>query len=107
MKLNQFILASFFSALISGCASSLIDVKEGSSNVNVSTANKVTNCESKGAVTTSVLSKVWFVNRSVETVEENLLQMAKNAAVESGANTLVKGESQKIGERSFSLYHCR
>ena len=108
MKISQkLIVITLFSGLLAGCASSFIDVKEGADKVNVSTADRVANCTSKGTVTSSVLSKVWFVNRSVEGVEENLLQMAKNAAVEAGANTIVKGEAPKYGERSFSLYQCK
>lgn len=94
-------------SILAGCASSFIDVKEGTDKVNVSTSDKVTNCVSKGTVTTSVLSKVLFVSRSVEGVEENLLQMAKNAAVEASANTIVKGDAPKFGERIFTMYQCK
>lgn len=108
MKISQKLtVITLFSGLVAGCASSFIDVKEGADKVNVSTADKVTNCQSKGTVTSSVLSKVLFVSRSVEGVEENLLQMAKNAAIEAGANTVVKGDAPKFGERSFSLYQCK
>jgi hypothetical protein len=47
------------------------------------------------------------VNRGEEGVEENLLQMARNAAVEDSADTIVKGESKKFGERTYALYKCR
>lgn len=103
---KRVVVFGLLSSLIAGCASSFIDVKEGTDKVTVSTADKVVGCESKGTVTSSVLSKVLFVSRSVESVEENLLQMAKNAAVEAGANTIVKGDAPKYGERSFSLYQC-
>lgn len=103
---KRVVVFGLLSSLVAGCASSFIDVKEGTDKVNVSTADKVAGCESKGTVTSSVLSKVLFVSRSVESVEENLLQMAKNAAVEAGANTIVKGDAPKYGERSFSLYQC-
>jgi len=33
--------------------------------------------------------------------------MARNAAVEDNADTIVKGESKKFGERTYSLYKCR
>jgi hypothetical protein len=108
MKISyKLTVISLFSCLVASCASSFIDVKEGTDKISISTADRVTNCTTKGTVTSSVLSKVWFVNRSVEGVEENLLQMAKNAAVEAGANTIVKGEAPKFGERSFSLYQCK
>jgi len=93
--------------LFTGCASSFIDVKEGADKISVKEASQVSKCDSKGRVTSSVLSKVLFVDRSQEGVEENLLQMAKNAAIDDGANTIVKGESKKFGERTFLLYNCR
>lgn len=106
-SIKKIIVIGFSSALIAGCASAFMEVKEGSEKVSVATPDQVTNCESKGTVTASVLSKVTFVNRSIEGVEDNLVQLAKNSAVELGANTIVKGESKKIGERAFSLYQCK
>ena len=46
------------------------------------------------------------VNNDVETVEGNLTQLAKNSAVEEGANTIVRGASSSFGERQFELYQC-
>ena len=56
--------------LLSGCASAFLEVKAGSEKVAVVDAKQVSGCESKGTVTSSVLSKVWFVNRGEEGVEE-------------------------------------
>jgi hypothetical protein len=33
--------------------------------------------------------------------------MARNSAVEDNADTIVKGESKKFGERAYALYKCR
>jgi hypothetical protein len=105
---TKFIMTTLLSStLLAGCASAFLDVKAGSEKVAVVDAKQVSGCESKGTVTSSVLSKVWFVNRGEEGVEENLLQMARNAAVEDNADTIVKGESKKFGERTYSLYKCR
>ena len=105
---TKFIMTTLLSStLLAGCASAFLDVKAGSEKVAVVDAKQVSGCESKGTVTSSVLSKVWFVNRGEEGVEENLLQMARNAAVEDNADTIVKGESKKFGERTYTLYKCR
>lgn len=102
------ITMSFLSmALLTGCASTLIEKKVGSEGVAVVGANKVSGCESKGRMTASVLAKVWFVNRSEQSVEENLLQMARNSAVDGNADTIVKGESKQLGERTYFFYKCR
>ena len=106
-SIKKIIAIGFSSVLITGCASAFMEVKAGAEKVSIATADQVSNCESKGTVTASVLSKVLFVNRSIEGVEDNLVQIAKNSAVDLGANTIVKGESNKIGERAFSLYQCK
>ena len=106
-SIQKIIAIGFSSILITGCASAFMEVKAGAEKVSVATSDQASSCESKGTVTASVLSKVLFVNRSIEGVEDNLEQMAKNSAVELGANTIVKGESKKIGERAFSLYQCK
>ena len=104
---KKIILISATAIFVVGCASSFIEVRSGSENVSVLEAKQVTGCELKGKVTSSVLSKVGFISRSVEGVEENLLQMAKNSAVEDGGDTLVKGESTEFGKRTYSIYKCK
>ncbi len=93
--------------LLAGCASKMVEVRPGSDRVSLADANQVTACESRGKVTVSVLTKVGLVTRSVEAVEANLLQLARNSAVEEKADTLVRNESAKFGERTFNIYKCR
>jgi Domain of unknown function (DUF4156) len=104
---KKIIVVTVTTTFIVGCASSFIDVKSGSQNILLLEAKQVGSCELKGKVTSSVLSKVGLFSRSVEGVEENLLQMAKNSAVEDGGDTLVKGESTEFGKRTFSIYKCK
>jgi hypothetical protein len=92
---------------LGGCASSLIGSHQGADRVLLVEASQARSCVSKGETTVSVLSRILFFNRSADAVEANLLQMARNDAVDSGADTLVKGDSQKFGERTFGLYKCR
>jgi hypothetical protein len=90
-----------------GCASKLIDVRPGSEKVSVAESNQIANCQSKGVATVSVLSSIGFINRSDEAVEENLLQLARNSAVEMGGDTIVKGRMPAYGQRNFEVYKCR
>ena len=99
-------LAALLSGLV-GCASKMIDVRAGSEQVAVMEASQVGSCQSKGKVTVSVISEVWFVTRGPESVEANLLQLARNAAVDAGGDTVVKGSSMEYGKRTFELYKCR
>ena len=93
--------------LMTGCSSLFIDPKFGSESIALVDASKVEGCELKSRITFSVLSKVWFINRGEKSVENNLLQMARNSAIESKADTIVKGESKRFGERLYSIYRCK
>lgn len=94
-------------AALSACSSALIDKRVGAELVTVADANQVASCQSKGKVTLTVLAKVGFVNRSVEAVDANLLQMARNAAVDANGDTVVKGERPEVGAQIFAIYKCR
>lgn len=106
-KILLFAVITVSIPLLAGCASKIVEVRPGSDRVSLADANQVTACESRGKVTVSVLTKVGLVTRSVEAVEANLLQLARNSAVEEKADTLVRNESAKIGERTFDIYKCR
>ena len=108
MKLYKNVLVFFaFVMVLSGCASQLIEVKQGSDRVSVADANQVASCESKGKATVSVLTKVGFISRSVDAVENNLLQLARNSALDIGGDTIVKDEMPEYGRRTFAIYKCK
>jgi hypothetical protein len=89
---------------LSGCANNIfIGVREGADRVALAEANQVADCQSKGAVIISVYAKF----RTEADVEANMYQMARNDAVDEGADTVVKGESPEFGKRTFKLYKCR
>lgn len=111
MKLfNKMLFAAAMSSLfagLGGCASELIDVRAGSDHVSLTDANQVAGCQSKGKITVSVLAKVGFVSRSAVDVEGNLLQLARNAAVDAGGDSVVKEDSPEFGKQTFAIYKCR
>lgn len=92
---------------LGGCASNLIGVREGSDRVSLAEASQVTACQPKGKTIVTVLAKIGIIPRNEQDVEENLYQLAKNNAVDAGADTLVKGESKELGKRMFEMYKCR
>ena len=92
---------------LSGCASDMIDVRKGSEQVPLVEANQVGSCQPKGEINVSVLAEVGFISRSVEAVEANLLQLARNGAIDSGGDTVVKGNSPEFGKRTFAIYKCK
>ncbi len=89
---------------LNGCAYNIfIGIREGADRVSLAEANQVAGCQSRGAVTISVFAK----GRIEQDVEANMYQMARNSAVDEGADTVVKGESPELGKRTFKLYKCR
>ena len=89
---------------LAGCANNIfIGVREGADRVSLAEASQVGSCQSKGGITISVFAK----GRIEEDVEANMYQMARNNAVDEGADTIVKGESPEFGKRTFKLYKCR
>jgi hypothetical protein len=87
---------------LNGCAS-FIRAHEGSDRVSLAEANQVASCQSKGGIIISVFAKGRYENN----VEADMYQMARNNAVDVGADTVVKGESTEFGKRTFGMYKCR
>lgn len=94
-------------ALLGGCASDMIEVRPGSDQVAVAKPTDVAQCRHIGKTTVSVLSKVGFFDRSIEAVDANLAQLARNSAVDLGGDTVVPGERPAVGRRVFEIYKCR
>jgi len=92
---------------LSGCASHMIEVRPGSVNVNLQSSNNVISCKPMGKVTVSVMTEFGFYTRSADDVESNLVQMARNSAIDSGADTIVKEEMTEYGRRTFATYKCQ
>ncbi len=114
MKYTTSILTLLSIAALSACSSVIIGTKEGSDHVSLANTDQIANCQSKGKINISVMAMIGFIPRREDDVEANLYQMARNSAVENGADTLVKGESfaeetigNTLGKRQFEMYKCR
>ncbi|MBI5889643.1 MAG: hypothetical protein HZB47_03070 [Nitrosomonadales bacterium] len=94
---------------LSGCASAIIGVREGADRVSLAEADQVGSCQPKGGTTISIFAKAGItgITRAEKDVEANMYQMARNYAVDVGADTVVKGESPELGKRAFQMYKCR
>ncbi|MGE5321159.1 MAG: DUF4156 domain-containing protein [Hyphomicrobiaceae bacterium] len=104
---GRFVIPALISVVLAGCASSLIEVRPGSDQVAVAEPNQVDQCKPVGSTTVSVLAEVGFISRGIENVDANLLQLARNEAVNQGGDTLVPGARPEIGKRTFAIYKCR
>jgi hypothetical protein len=93
--------------LLGGCSSTMIGERLGADQVVLAEATQVSKCKSLGRTTLSVLSSLGPITRSAEAVEDNLLQMARNEAVDKGGDTVVKGASMEYGKRSYEIFKCK
>ena len=106
-KTLLYITVALVSSHFAGCASRMIEVRPGSANVNLQNSANVGSCKSMGKVTVSVMAEFGFYTRSADDVEAKLLQMARNSAVDSGADTVVIEDMTEYGRRVFALYKCQ
>ncbi|MEK9802722.1 MAG: DUF4156 domain-containing protein [Curvibacter sp.] len=105
-KTTLFSLAAV-ALLLGGCSSTMIGERLGADQVVLADATQVGKCKSLGRTTLSVLSSLGPITRSAEAVEDNLLQMARNEAVDKGGDTVVKGASMEYGKRSYEIFKCK
>jgi len=106
-KLTGLVALGLLAGGLSGCASKLIGERIGADQVVLAKESEVSKCKSLGRSTLSVLSSLGPITRSAEAVEENLLQMARNEAIDKGGDTVVKGNSLEYGKRSYEVFKCK
>ena len=85
-------------------ACSFISPILGSESVVIS--YDTSNCKATGETTVQVLSKVIGIERSEETIADELNTLARNAAYEQGANTISPTGEITDGRRRYKLYRC-
>jgi CRISPR/Cas system type I-B associated protein Csh2 (Cas7 group RAMP superfamily) len=72
----------------------------------VSTPQRTTNCQKVGDINASVASKIGFINRSNQKVQEELLVLARNEAVKLRADTVVAVNKPFKGAQKYVAYDC-
>ncbi len=100
------LLCTLSLGLLASCASDLINVRPGSQRIVLLSSNQVSSCQFKGNTTVSVLAQMGFISRSVDAINADLLQLARNAALDAGGNTLVPGDRPELGKQIFGVYQC-
>lgn len=63
-------------------------------------------CEELGFTRVSVLSKLWFINRSQIKISEELDNLARNAAVELKGNAVMATGEIEQGGRRYQILRC-
>jgi len=88
------------------CGCTWVDPDAGADNVTLVMPKHVADCKSLGTTMVEVKDKVGFIHRSDEKVAEELLTLAKNAAVKAGGDTLVADGAPVEGTQKFKIYKC-
>ena len=91
-------------AATSGCT--WVEPVAGASKVTLVMPTHVSNCKPLGTTTSQVKAQVGPIYRSESKVEEELLTLAKNSAVEVGGDTLVAESPPSEGTQKFRIYKC-
>ncbi len=91
---------------VAGC--SWVPLAPGSIEIRVvESESEVAGCKHLGDVRTRTKSNVGFVDRDAKTVSKELHRLARNEAVEMGADTILAvGTPTPEGTQKFRTYRC-
>lgn len=90
---------------VNGC--SWVKLKPTAADIVVAREEHVQNCKRVGQTTVRTTDMVAGVPRGAGTVSEELERLARNAAVEADADTVVAADKPWWGEQRFNMYRCR
>jgi len=91
--------------LTGGCA--WVKLSPQAEDVAVARADHVQQCRRVGQTAVRTTDSVGGVGRGADTVTEELRRLARNAAAQLGADTVVPLGEPWWGEQRFDLYRCR
>ena len=74
--------------------------------VRIVPADRMMGCRLLSKATTYTADNITLIKRSAKKVQEELDALAKNEAVERGADTIVRTSRVIEGKQSFDLYRC-
>ncbi|HQT81996.1 MAG: hypothetical protein B7Z60_06975 [Ferrovum sp. 37-45-19] len=104
VKLSHLIILS---TLLASCSNSFIAEKTGADEVRMLYPNQVSSCDFKGKTRVSVIDKIGFIDRDPTAVEQNLIKLARNNAIEMHGNVITTTEVPVEGQQSFNVYYCK
>lgn len=93
-------------AVLTLSACSFVELKPGADQISV--VESAENCQRVGQSTVSVLHEIGFYDRKLEDINEQLVVLAKNAALRmgDGANAVRAISGIEEGARTFEILRC-
>lgn len=104
MKPLRTCIALLTAAVLGGCV--FVQPTEEGKKVRVLTAGEVDRCQHLGNITSTVTDRIGIIVRRQDTVEDDVLQNAKNAAADMGGDTVVASGALTDGKQTFTVYRC-
>ena len=92
--------------ILSACRTEWVQLSPAGEAVSLATASEVTDCHRRGAATVNALDSIGFVGRNAETLQRELVRLARNEAGEAGGNRVVPESTISEGRQTFGIYHC-
>jgi len=100
-----FLLLATFLIILSSC-NSWVGVTSEGQGVRQATASEINNCQRIGRTQASTMSRVAFVERGGERMQDELLRLARNEAGSMGGNVIVPESVIEEGRQTFGVYRC-
>lgn len=91
--------------MVSGC--SFVNLNPKAQDVLLLKPYQARECDQLRRSTSQVLSKIWFINRSKDAMEDELVILAKNTAADLGGNAVVPDSEIVDGKQTFVIYNCQ
>ncbi|VAX13688.1 hypothetical protein MNBD_GAMMA24-680 [hydrothermal vent metagenome] len=104
MKISKIILILFSILIVSACT--WVNVKPGAETVRVAKPEQVLNCKKMGSSTVTVTAEVAAIARDPETIQQELVTLARNSAADLGGNVVVPVSKIDKGKQIFVIYDC-
>ena len=93
-------------AFLQGCT--WVKLEDAAKRVRVmSASDSLSSCEDKGEITASVEDRILSVKRERTKVLDEVEALARNSAVELGADTIAPSSELAGGERRYRAYRCK
>jgi hypothetical protein len=96
-------IAAMAMLTLAACADP-VQLRSGAEAVHVSDIANVGSCVAHGTVHVSVLNKIGPINRRELSVEDELADLARNSALESGGDTIASTGPVVDGARDFNIW---
>lgn len=103
---NSIALPALFSALLLG-ACTFVPLNPGAEKVTQVKLDHIQTCSKLGSTTVNVIEKMGLIERTPESIQDNLVTLAKNNAASMGGDTIVAADAVVGGKQTFLVYKCK